>query len=66
MRESHTILVNYLRLSLYLSPKSIGAGTIGALGTSLLVPMLGVYFFPGLVLFGSASSLVKIISKKFN
>ncbi|MEK6885217.1 MAG: DNA integrity scanning protein DisA nucleotide-binding domain protein, partial [Nanoarchaeota archaeon] len=46
--------------------ESIGAGTVGALGTSLLVPVLGITFLPGVVLFGSAYYIAKLISKKFN
>ncbi|MEK6855436.1 MAG: DNA integrity scanning protein DisA nucleotide-binding domain protein [Nanoarchaeota archaeon] len=44
--------------------ESVGAGTIGAIGTSLLVPGLGLAFVPGIVVFGSAYYLTKIISKK--
>ena len=46
--------------------ESVGAGTIGAIGTGLLVPALGITFLPGVVIFGSAYYLVKVISKKFN
>lgn len=46
--------------------ESVGAGTIGAIGTGLLVPALGITFLPGVVIFGSAYYLVKLISKKFN
>lgn len=46
--------------------ESVGAGTIGAIGTSLLVPALGITFLPGVVIFGSAYYLVRVISKKFN
>ena len=46
--------------------ESIGAGTIGSIGTSVLVPTLGIAFFPGVVLFGSAYYLAKFLSKKFN
>jgi DNA integrity scanning protein DisA with diadenylate cyclase activity len=39
--------------------ESIGAGTLGAIGTSLLVPTLGIALLPGVVLFGSAYYLGK-------
>ena len=45
--------------------ESIGAGTIGAIGTSLLVPTLGITFLPGVLIFGSAYYLVRVISRKF-
>lgn len=45
--------------------ESVGAGTLGALGTSLLVPSLGVYLVPGIVVFGSAYYLTKHLSKWF-
>jgi len=44
--------------------ESIGAGTIGAIGTSLLLPALGIAFFPGVIIFGSAYYLGKAIKKK--
>lgn len=46
--------------------ESVGAGTIGALGTSILVPSLGIYLVPGIVLFGSAYYLAKEIKKKLS
>jgi hypothetical protein len=45
--------------------ESLGAGTLGALGTSLLVPGLGIALLPGIVLFGSAYYLTKSLKKKF-
>ncbi len=45
--------------------ESVGAGTIGALGTSILVPTLGITLLPGVVLFGSAYYIAKEIKKKF-
>lgn len=45
--------------------ESIGAGAIGALGTSVLVPGLGIAMLPGVVVFGSAYYLGKILSKRF-
>jgi len=44
--------------------ESVGAGTLGAIGTSILVPSLGLSLFPGVILFGSAYYLAKILSKK--
>ncbi|MEK6898674.1 MAG: DNA integrity scanning protein DisA nucleotide-binding domain protein [Nanoarchaeota archaeon] len=47
--------------------ESVGAGTLGALGTGLLVPALGLAFLPGVVVFGSAWYLGKmLLSKKEN
>jgi DNA integrity scanning protein DisA with diadenylate cyclase activity len=45
--------------------ESIGAGTVGTIGTSLLLPSLGIAFLPGVIVFGSAYYISKIISKKF-
>ena len=45
--------------------ESIGAGTIGTIGTGLLVPTLGIALVPGVVLFGSAYYFIKILSGKF-
>ena len=42
----------------------VGAGTIGALGTSILAPTLGIALVPGVVLFGSAYYLTKLLRKK--
>ena len=43
--------------------ESVGAGTIGAIGTSLLVPALGITFLPGIVIFGSAYYLGKLLMR---
>jgi hypothetical protein len=43
--------------------ESVGAGTIGTIGTTLLAPGLGIALFPGIVLFGSAYYLAKYIPK---
>lgn len=43
--------------------ESVGAGTIGMIGTTILAPGLGIALFPGIVLFGSAYYLVKSIPK---
>jgi hypothetical protein len=45
--------------------ESVGAGTLGALGTSLLVPALGIYLVPGIVIFGSAYYFGKNLTKRF-
>ena len=45
--------------------ESIGAGTIGTIGTSLLIPSLGITLFPGLIVFGSAYYLTKLIANNF-
>jgi DNA integrity scanning protein DisA with diadenylate cyclase activity len=45
--------------------ESVGAGTIGTIGTSLLIPSLGIALLPGLVVFGSAYYLGKILTKHF-
>lgn len=45
--------------------ESIGAGTIGTIGTSLLLPTLGISFLPGIILFGSIYYISKAISKEF-
>ena len=45
--------------------ESVGAGTLGALGTSLLVPALGIYLVPGIVVFGSVYYFGKSIHKRF-
>lgn len=45
--------------------ESVGAGTIGAIGTSLLVPGLGIALLPGIVVFGSAYYLGRLLTKRF-
>ncbi len=42
----------------------IGAGTIGAIGTGLLMPTLGIALLPGIIIFGSAYYLGKILTNK--
>jgi len=44
--------------------ESIGAGSIATIGTSLLVPSLGIALIPGIVVFGSAHYLMKILGKR--
>ncbi len=45
--------------------ESVGAGTLGAIGTSLLLPALGIYFLPGIVVFGSAYYLTKNLRQRY-
>ena len=45
--------------------ESVGAGTIGAIGTSLLLPTLGITLLPGIIVFGSAYYLGKMLTKKW-
>lgn len=45
--------------------ESVGAGTVGAIGTSILVPSLGLAFLPGILVFGSAYFLGKVLTRKF-
>jgi len=45
--------------------ESVGAGTIGAIGTTILAPTLGIALLPGIVLFGSAYYVTKSIRKHF-
>jgi DNA integrity scanning protein DisA with diadenylate cyclase activity len=44
--------------------ETVGAGTIGAIGTSLLLPALGIAFFPGVIIFGSAYYIGKLIKNR--
>ncbi len=44
--------------------EGVGAGTIGAIGTSILAPTAGIALLPGIVLFGSGYYLIKLLSKK--
>jgi len=44
--------------------ESIGIGTVGTVGASILAPGLGLALLPGVVIFGSAYYLGKILSKK--
>jgi|SRR3989344_8842003 len=44
--------------------ESVGAGTMGTIGASLLVPAVGIALLPGIVVFGSAYYLGKLITKK--
>lgn len=43
--------------------ETVGAGTIGSIGTSLFLPALGIAFLPGVILFGSVYIIGKVIKK---
>lgn len=43
--------------------ESIGAGTVGTIGTSLLVPSIGLALLPGILVFGSAYYLGKLMKR---
>ena len=45
--------------------ESVGAGTLGALGTSLLIPTLGITLLPGIIVFGSTYYLAKMLTKRW-
>jgi hypothetical protein len=45
--------------------ESIGAGTLGSIGTGLLVPALGLAFLPGVLVFGSAYYLGRLLVSRF-
>jgi DNA integrity scanning protein DisA with diadenylate cyclase activity len=45
--------------------ESIGAGAIGTIGTTLLIPALGITLLPGIIVFGSAYFLGKFLTKRF-
>jgi len=46
--------------------ESVGAGALGIIGTSLLLPTLGITLIPGIIVFGSAYYLGKLLTKKFS
>jgi len=46
--------------------ESVGAGTLGAIGTGLLIPALGITLIPGILVFGSAYYLGKLLTKKLS
>ncbi|MCL5018509.1 MAG: DNA integrity scanning protein DisA nucleotide-binding domain protein [Candidatus Pacearchaeota archaeon] len=45
--------------------EAIGAGTVGAIGTSVLAPTLGIALLPGVIVFGSAYYLIKLLHRKY-
>ena len=44
--------------------ESVGAGTIGTIGAGMLAPTLGIALLPGIVVFGSAYYLAKLLGRK--
>lgn len=46
--------------------ESIGAGAIGTVGAGILVPSLGLALLPGIVVFGSAYYLARVLTSKFH
>ena len=46
--------------------ESVGVGSIAAIGTTLLAPALGITIIPGIIVFGSAYYLAKMLLKKEN
>ena len=46
--------------------ESVGVGALGTIGTTLLIPALGITLLPGIIVFGSAYYLGKLLTKKFN
>lgn len=44
--------------------ESVGAGTLGSIGTGILVPSLGIAFFPGVIIFGSAYFIGKLLHER--
>lgn len=45
--------------------ESIGAGTVGTIGASIVAPALGLALLPGVVIFGSAYFLGRVLTDKF-
>lgn len=43
--------------------ESVGAGTIGTIGVGMLAPTLGIALLPGIVVFGSAYYLAKLLKR---
>ena len=43
---------------------SIGIGTIGAIGTSLAIPALGVMLIPGIIIFSGSHYLINLLKNK--
>jgi DNA integrity scanning protein DisA with diadenylate cyclase activity len=43
--------------------ESIGVGTVGTIGTSIIAPTLGIALLPGIVMFGSAYYIAKTLKK---
>ena len=45
--------------------ETIGAGTLGTIGTGIIAPGLGITFLPGIILFGSAYYIGRMISQRY-
>jgi len=45
--------------------ESVGVGTIGTIGTSILAPSLGLALLPGVIIFGSTYYLGRFLTEKF-
>ncbi|MFH1358301.1 MAG: DNA integrity scanning protein DisA nucleotide-binding domain protein [archaeon] len=45
--------------------ESVGAGAIGVVGASVLAPTVGIALLPGIVVFGSAYYLAKLLTSRF-
>lgn len=45
--------------------ESLGAGTLGSIGAGALVPALGLAFLPGVIVFGSAYYISKMLTTSF-
>jgi hypothetical protein len=45
--------------------EAIGAGAVGTIGTGFLAPTLGISLLPGVIVFGSAYYLIKLLNRKF-
>ena len=45
--------------------ESVGAGTLGSIGAGVFAPALGLTFLPGVIVFGSAYYISKMITNSF-
>lgn len=45
--------------------EALGAGTVGAIGTGLLAPTLGIALLPGVIIFGSAYYLIRLLHRRY-
>jgi hypothetical protein len=46
--------------------ESIGIGTLGTIGTSLMIPTLGLSLIPGILIFGTSHYLIKQLGQQTN
>jgi hypothetical protein len=44
--------------------ESIGIGTVSSLGVTTLAPAIGIALIPGIIIFGSAHFIIKLLKKK--